>query len=244
MGDYFEREWGGEPFELFGTSHVVLLLVVAAVTAAVIVGGRRIAASRRRVIRRVAAVVLLLNTLGWHAWNIAVGSWNVETMLPLHLCSVLSLVAVVALWTGHGWLGVATFLLGSPGALQALLTPEVAPYGFPHYRVLQSWTQHGLLFVAGFWIVFAEGNRPTFRQTVQVWAALHALAAATFTINAVIGSNYLFLNGKPDYPTVLDMLPPWPAYLLVLEALVVVLMLVFWLIGRERGLTPGSRAAS
>src|SRR5699024_1441754 len=147
---------------------------------AVIVGGRKLSPASKRTVRRVAAAALLINTIGWHVWNVAVGSWHVETMLPLHLCSVMSLVAIVALWAGQAWLGVATFLIGSPGALQALLTPEVAPYGFPHYRVLQSWTQHGLLFVAGFWIVFADGHRPTFRQAAQAWAALHGLAAVTF----------------------------------------------------------------
>lgn len=233
MLDYWGREWAGEPFRLFGTSHIVLLAIVALATAAVIVAGRRVPATTRRIVRRVAAAFLLANTLGWHAWNVAVGTWTLDTMLPLHLCSALSLVAVAALWTGNAWLGVTTFLLGSPGALQALLTPEVAPYGFPHYRVLQSWTQHGVLFVAGFWIVFAEGIRVGFRQVVQVWAALHGYAAVTFVINWAVGSNYLFLNGKPDFATVLDALPPWPLYLLVLEGLVVVLMLAFWLVGRD-----------
>lgn len=232
MSEYWAREWAGEPFRLFGTSHLVLLLTVAVLTATVTLLGPRVPAPTRLLIRRAAAVVLVVNTAVWHLWNVAVGLWTLDTMLPLHLCSVMSLVAAVALWTGHPWLATATWLLGSPGALQALLTPEVAPYGFPHYRVLQSWTQHSLLWLAGFWLVFAEGIRPTFRRTVQVWLALHALAAGVFVVNLAVGSNYLFLNRKPEFASVLDLLPPWPTYLLVLEGLVVFLLLAFWLIGR------------
>jgi hypothetical integral membrane protein (TIGR02206 family) len=239
MSEYWARDWAGEPFRLFGPSHLALLATVAALTAAVVLFGPRIPAPTRRTVRRAAAALLVVNTVVWHIWNVAVGLWNVETMLPLHLCSVMSLVAAVALWTGHAWLGVATWLLGSPGALQALLTPEVAPYGFPHYRVLQSWTQHTLLWLSGFWIVFAEGIRPTIRRTAQVWAALHLLAAATFVVNWAVGSNYLFLNRKPEFASVLDLLPPWPGYLLVLECLVVLLLLVFTILGRV-----GARSAA
>lgn len=232
MDEYWARVWVGEPFRLFGPSHLTLLATVAVLTAGVVLFGRRIPPSTRHRVRRVAAVVLVVNTAVWHLWNVAVGLWTLDTMLPLHLCSVMSLVAAVALWTGNPWLGTATWLLGSPGALQALLTPEVAPYGFPHYRVLQSWTQHTLLWLAGFWIVFADGIRPTFRRTVQVWLVLHALAAVVFVVNVAVVSNYLFLNRKPEFASVLDLLPPWPTYLLVLEGLVVLLLLLFWAIGR------------
>jgi hypothetical integral membrane protein (TIGR02206 family) len=40
-----------------------------------------------------------------------------------------------------------------------------------------------------------------------------------FFVNLTIGSNYLFVAGKPDFPTLLDMLAPWPWYILELEAI-------------------------
>jgi uncharacterized membrane protein YwaF len=41
-----------------------------------------------------------------------------------------------------------------------------------------------------------------------------------FFLNLAIGSNYLFIAYKPtDIPTLLDMLAPWPWYILELEAI-------------------------
>lgn len=33
----------------------------------------------------------------------------------------------------------------------------------------------------------------------------------------MIGNNYLFVADKPDFPTLLDALGPWPWYILQLE---------------------------
>lgn len=178
-------------------------------------------------------MILVVNVAGWHLWNAAVGTWTLEELLPLHLCSAALPVVALALVLRHHLLAAGSWLLAAPGALQAILTPEVAPYGFPHYRVLQSWLAHGGLFLAGAWLVFAEGLRPTLRHVVQWWLILHAYAAVVYGINAAIGSNYLFLNHKPEFASILDALPAWPWYLLILEALVAAFMLLFWAIGRR-----------
>jgi hypothetical integral membrane protein (TIGR02206 family) len=52
-------------------------------------------------------------------------------------------------------------------------------------------------------------------------------------INAVLGSNYLFIAHKPDAQTLLDVLGPWPWYILSMEVIglvvFVLLYLPFWL---------------
>lgn len=244
MDTYFGPEWGGTPFRLFDTTHVGLLIVVAALTVAIVVAGARIPTAARVTIGKVVAVILLVNTAFWHVWNVAVGFWDAQSMLPLHLCSAMTFVTAFALWTRRPLLAALAWMLGTTGALQALLTPEVAPFGFPHYRVMQSWIQHSLLFLGGVWLVFAEGIRPTWRDLVRSWLLLHVYAAFTFVANLLIGSNYLFLNRKPEFATVLDALPPWPIYLLVLEVLASALMGIQWLLGRRWGVRRDSTTAS
>jgi uncharacterized membrane protein YwaF len=38
-------------------------------------------------------------------------------------------------------------------------------------------------------------------------------------LNQAIGSNYLMINHKPPTASLLDLLPPWPIYILYMEAL-------------------------
>lgn len=233
MQDLFSANWSGEPFRLFSWQHLVMLAAVAALTAGSVVWGRRLPDDARARVRLVLGAVMATNIVGWQVWNVATGLWTVELMLPLHLCSVLGVVTVFAVWTRSVTLVNLSWLVGVGGALQALLTPEVAPYGFPHYRVWQSAMAHGLLVLVPAWLVFVEQIRPTFRWVLRCLAILHAYAAVVFVINWAVGSNYLYVNGKPPFATVLDLLPPWPTYLLVLEVLVVGIMLLAWLGGRR-----------
>lgn len=249
MGDLFGAQWHGEPFRLLDVSHLTLLALLAVATALVVTLGPRLVSRTRRVVELVVGWILLLNTAGWHLWNAALGLWDVQEMLPLHLCALMSFVTAFALFTRRPLLAALAWLIGTPGALMALATPEVAPYGFPHYRVIQSWLQHGILWLAGFWLVFADDIRPTWRHARQSWLALHLTAPVVFVINLVLGSNYLFINRKPEFASALSAMPPWPTYLLVLEVIVVAVIVLFWLIAGARRavvaqLRPGSTTAS
>lgn len=242
LDDYLGPIWTGAPFKLFDPSHIGLLVTIAILTVAVLVLGPRIGERGRTIVRHTAGWFLILNSVVWHVWNLTVGLWSLQGMLPLHLCSIMSFVTAIGLFTGQPLLAALAWLLGTPGALAALVMSEVAPFGFPHYRVLQSWTQHGLLWLAGFWLVFVELLRPDWRRLVQAWLVLHAYAAVVFGINVVLGSNYLFMNRKPEFATILSVLSDWPGYLLALEGLVVVIMLVFWLTGQSaRRARPSTR---
>ena len=49
-------------------------------------------------------------------------------------------------------------------------------------------------------------------------------AAATFTFNSIAGTDYGFLNGKPATASLLDLLGPWPVYVLTAATL----LLIVW----------------
>jgi hypothetical integral membrane protein (TIGR02206 family) len=50
-----------------------------------------------------------------------------------------------------------------------------------------------------------------------------------FFVNQAIGSNYLFVAHKPTTPTLIDLLAPWPWYILQLEVIALALCLVLYL---------------
>jgi hypothetical integral membrane protein (TIGR02206 family) len=50
-----------------------------------------------------------------------------------------------------------------------------------------------------------------------------------FGLNFALGSNYLFIMRPPDTPSLIDMLGPWPWYILSIEAIAIILCLLLYL---------------
>ena len=68
------------------------------------------------------------------------------------------------------------------------------------------------------------------------WTSLlHAVVGANLymllvgLVNALIGSNYMFIAHKPDTPSLLDVLGPWPWYILSAEAVGLAVGLLLYL---------------
>jgi len=120
---YFARDYHGAPFVLFGTVHIVTLIVVALF----ILGLTRFKGASEQTLRKVRwtlAIALWLNEIAWHIWNIAVGMWTIQTMLPLQLCSVLVWLTGFTLVSRNYTLYEFSYFLGIGVAIQSLLTPR------------------------------------------------------------------------------------------------------------------------
>ena len=59
--------------------------------------------------------------------------------------------------------------------------------------------------------------------------ALLGFAAAIGTLNAVAGTNFMYLARKPENASALDVLEPWPWYLAAGAAIALVLFWALWL---------------
>ena len=140
-----------------------------------------------------------------------------QVMLPLHLCSLLTWLSGVMLVRKDRRIYEFAYFLGIGGALQYLATPDLGRYGFPHFRFFQAYLSHGLLLTAPVFMTLVEGFRPTWRSLQRVVIGANVYMVPIFFVNRAIGSNFLMLNGKPGTGSLLDILPPWPAYLPYME---------------------------
>jgi len=201
---------------------------------------RRFTPKSRRAIRLLLIAVVLIDEVGWQGWNIYAGTWRIQTMLPLHLCSAMIYVTSAALVFKRQWLRELAWFLGVGGALQALLTPELGRYGFPHFLFFQTISAHGALVAAGVFIVAVDGFRPTWQSIGRVAIIANVYMALVGLVNWTIGSNYLFIAHKPATASLLDFLGPWPWYILGLEGggLLMVLILFAPFIRRPRRQPP------
>jgi len=225
---YFARDYHGAPFVLFGTVHIISLIVIALF----MLGLTRFKGASGQTLQKVRwtlAIVLWLNEIAWHIWNIAIGTWTIQTMLPLHLCSVFIWLSGFMLISRNYSIYEFVYFLGISGALQALLTPDTGIYSFPHFRYIQTMISHGLLVSVGVYMTVVEGYRPTWKSMARVFIIANIYMVIIYFVNSAIGSNYMMVNGKPALTSVLDLLPAWPWYLLWLEVIALANFLLLYL---------------
>jgi hypothetical integral membrane protein (TIGR02206 family) len=228
MTQYFAYDYTGNPFVLFGIWHLVALLIIVLLNVAML-AFRGSSEKTRHAIRWTMAIVMWVDEISWHIWNAYWGHWTIQTMLPLHICSIMIWLAGFMLVFKVHRIYEFIYFIGIGGALQALLTPDAGIYGFPHYRVFQTMISHGLLVTSGIYMTTVEGFRPTWRSFWRVLIGLNIYAAVIFPVNRLLGTNYLFINGKPATASILDMLPPWPYYLIYMELIGILVFLLLYL---------------
>src|SRR5690242_12423377 len=165
LTQYFTLDYHGAPFVLFGPVHLLTLLAVALFNLGLL-RFRGAPPETLRKLRLCMAAVLWLNEIAWHVWNLAVGTWTLQSMLPLHLCSLLIWLCGIMLLAPNQTLYEFGYFLGIGGAIQALIPPDAGIYGFPHFRYLQTIIAHGLLVSAGIYMTAVEGYRPTWKSAL------------------------------------------------------------------------------
>lgn len=211
-----------DDFPTFGSQHLVMLCVaVAGLAPAVWLGrSRRDEAARRRT-DRVLAVVLVVVLVPLQALDFLPGQYDVATTLPLQLCDLAAVAAVVALWTHHRWAVGLTYYWGLLLTTQGLLTPALDT-AFPSVKFLGFWALHLLVVWAAVHLTWGVRLWPTWREYATTVATTLVWAGLVYLFDVATGTNYGFLIRKPD-GSLLDALGPWPVYLAQLAVVVLVL---------------------
>lgn len=222
METFFTKNFNGGPFVLFSAQHWVALAFMAAFGIVIITTQLNAGETSRKRLRWLLAFLLVVNETTWQLWNLAIGEWTVQTMLPLHLCSALVWLCAYMLITKNKTIYEFAYLIGIAGALQAMLTPDLGQYAFPHYRYFQVFLSHGCIIISALYMTIVEGYRPTWQSVKRVAIYGNIYLVAVFVLNLLIGSNYLFIAHKPETASLLDMLPPWPYYIAIIELLAAV----------------------
>lgn len=228
MDQFFAADYSGPAFEFLGTAHIAALAFLVLLNI-FLLRYRYADDSTKGAVRWLLALILLGNEVAWHYWNYAVGRWTIQSMLPLHLCSLLVWTGALMLLTKSYRIYEFMYFMGIGGAIQALATPDLGIYGFPHFRFFQTFLSHGLIITSAIYITVVEGFRPTWKSILRVAIWMNVYAAVVYFINIAIGSNYLMINYKPDTPSLLDLLPEWPVYILYMELIGIVTVLLLYL---------------
>ncbi len=224
-------------FQLFGWSHLTALATIV-VTAAALSWWLGQDPVRRGWLRVALATVLLGSGLGFVALDGMAGT-PCSSIAPLHLCDVAVFIGTYGLLTRQQLPYELLYFWGCAGTVAALVTPELG-HGFPHYRFIFYFLQHGAVVVAAVLLTAGEGMRPRARAPLHAWLWLNGYALIIALVNYRFGTNFLYLCATPGAASPLDWLGPWPWYLLSGELLALAL---FYLLALPfRGSDPGEVA--
>ena len=218
MDIFFSWYYQGAPFELFRSPHIAGLFAVLFLTLSLLPFRKANEVTRFKV-RIILAIIIWGNEIAWHVWRTIHGHWTIQTMLPLHICSLMVWLTGIMLVTRSCRIYEFAFFLGIGGAIHALVTPDLGIYGYPHFLYWQTFTSHGLIIVSSIYMTVVEGLRPTWNSMLRAALWMNVYMLAIYFVNMAIGSNYLMVNAKPNIPSLLNYLPEWPWYILWLEAI-------------------------
>ncbi|GAA5149328.1 TIGR02206 family membrane protein [Nocardioides marinquilinus] len=226
--------------EAYSTPHLVALLVfVAGIPVAAWLGARE----RRTgvpVASRTMAVLIPLVHVPTQLVDV-VTSFELGVSLPLHLCDLAWIAATVALWTQNRY-AVALTYFWSLLTLQGIVTPSLGE-DFPELRFFAYWALHLLIMWAAVLLVWGLRRTPTWRDYAFTVGATLLWAVGTYCFNAAAGTNYGYLQEKPSSGSILDLLGPWPVYVvaeIVIVAAVWALMTWPWVRAAEREPAPSA----
>jgi hypothetical integral membrane protein (TIGR02206 family) len=117
---------------------------------------------------------------------------------------------------------------GLTGAVMALLTPNlIAPW--PTYPAVYFFLAHAGIVITASVIVIGGRRRLPSGAVWKSFVALLVYAAFVGVFDRLTGANYMFLLQKPDAASALDVLGPWPWYLLNAGALALPMFFLLWL---------------
>jgi hypothetical integral membrane protein (TIGR02206 family) len=106
-----------------------------------------------------------------------------------------------------------TYFWALSASLQAVLTPNLTERTATIF-VVTFFVTHSGAIVAAILLVFGRGIVPPAGAVWRVFGATLVVAAAAAVGNLVTGGNYMFLREKPSTASLLDVMGPWPVYIL------------------------------
>jgi len=232
-----------DTFRAFSALHFATVAIIATLTVIAIL------VRRRRpphpvppgAIERAVACSYLSFWLGTFVWLRFGPLYDPATTYPLQLCHWCGVAAAGTLLSALPVLRAMTYFCGLGLCTQAMITPSLVegPALFPFWFF---WATHGLVVGGAIYDVAARGYRPTPGHYAIACAIAAFYVLLVLPIDLAFGWNYGFVGpSRPDHPSIVDVLGPWPQRLAAIAAIAaaaMALLLAPWLIVRR---SPSAR---
>ena len=215
-----------DTFRAFSGLHAAALGAIAALAVLAILRARASGVSTPPAspAERAVGLAYLAAWLATYAWFVQSPLHDPLKTYPLQMCHLTAFAAALLLVTGWPPLRPIVYFWGFALCTQALITPSLTE-GPALYPFWFFWTTHGLIVGVAAYDLCARGYRPNLRDYGIACAAAAAYVAAVLPLNLLLGANYGFVGpSRPEVPSIVDFLGPWPERLAVIAAIVAAVM--------------------
>jgi hypothetical integral membrane protein (TIGR02206 family) len=232
MKEFFEYHSKLDLFHPFSNVHIITMAIIVMFSILLFIYRHKLE-GRRKLVRYTLAFIILLANVWYQLWLVSEHAWSAQQALPLQLSDLAALLAIVMLWTRNDRIFQFMYFAGLGSAIQAILTPDLHHFSFPHFLYFQSFVSHGGVVLSCLFMIVAFSCRPTIRSLWVSVLIVNLYAFCIFFINKRLGSNYMYMMKKAGMNTILDLLGPWPWYYLSVEIVMIVsfflLYCPFWI---------------
>lgn len=224
-----ERWFGGtaeDQFVFFSTSHIFMIILYVVALTALLYSFKKFAVKPYllNIFRWSFAAFLILSEITYQVWMAVNDMWHPGHSLPLQICTLAGIMAIIGLITRNKSIMIFTFFIGFIPAGLTIITPELS-FDYPHFRYWQFFLFHIILSCTSLYFILAHKVTITFKTTLKAFMVLlvYAFFIGVF-INPMFGGNYLFLSDSPANETLINFLGSGMMYI---TNLVIVGFIVF-----------------
>ncbi|MDQ0197882.1 YwaF family protein [Neobacillus ginsengisoli] len=232
MRIFFQFHSKLDSFQLFSKIHLLTIGIILFLCILLFVY-RNALKRRQKFFRFTLAFLLLVSDVLLHLWLLTENAWSMKRDLPLQLSDLAVILAIVMLLTKSYSLFQFMYFAGLGSSIQAILTPDLGKFSFPHFQYIEFFILHGGVVLACLFMVVVLTFEPTNRSLWVTFLIVNLYAACIFILNKLLGANYLYIMKKPKIASLLNYLGPWPWYLISLEFVMILSFFIlyspFWL---------------
>ena len=206
------------PFKIFSINHLcAIAVIISFILIFSFILSKEKFASFRKPFRYSIAFLLIAQELSFEAWQLHTGNFHPGLHLPFHLCGMSVLLSAFIMVTKKYAVFEVLYFWGLAGATQAILTPDIGIFGFPHFRFFQIFVSHGLIISTVCYMCLVEGYRPYPKSIFKAFLFTNLYMIFAAFLNIATDGNYMYLCRKPPTKSLMDYLGPWPWYIVNLE---------------------------
>jgi hypothetical integral membrane protein (TIGR02206 family) len=214
-------------FQFFGTVHLCILAAVPLFAALLTLIQRQLPPGSKAL--RVALGIILLSDAALYYWYLAAhGQLTFPDHLPLELCDASLCLVIVALFTVNKTVYDLAYYGALAGATMALLTPNISG-PFPSFWTVQFFIDHGLIVAGALFLIWSKQARPRPGSVGRAMLWLNVFAIFVGTFDWIFKTDYRYLRAKPQNASLLNVLGPWPWYILAAECVAFAVFLLLYL---------------
>ena len=199
--------------------------------------GKFLSNKNKLIFAKAISVILIFITITGHTRNIINGYWNPVDNIPLHLCSISNFIACFILFvpkiSKESKFFEFLYYAGIIGAFQAFFTPQINNFDGSNYEYIEWYLSHIGIMLLPIYMLKNLGFRLTKFSWLRVVAYLNILLIIVMPINYFIGSNYMYVNGKPEVNNPL-IIGVWPIYIFFWEIIIIIFTYTLYVMSTKK----------